>query len=84
MKEESLLWMMHHHLASAITLMQLALKNDLIEPDVVEHYLTELSREADTVWEEQLWIKYIQALYYEDHNADNVIRFTPDIRGPDS
>jgi len=84
MKEESLLWMMHHHLDSAITLMNMAINNELIELDVVAEYLGNLSRDADSIWEEQMWKKYSEALYYTDYHTDNIYRLNPEIRGPDT
>ena len=84
MKEESLLWMMHHHLDSAITLMNMAIDNELIELDVVAEYLGEIAKVTDTVWEEQVWRKYSEALYYNEENTGNVIKFRPETRGPDT
>ena len=77
MKEESLLWMMHHHLDSAITLMNMVIQQELLDLDIVESYIDEIAKGTDTVWEEQVWRKYSEALYYTDHHSDNVYRLNP-------
>ena len=84
MKEESLLWMMHHHLDSAITLMNIAIKHELLDLEVVADYIGNMSRDADSIWEEQMWKKYSEALYYTDYHTDNIYQFTPESRGPDT
>jgi acetyl-CoA carboxylase alpha subunit len=84
MKEESLLWMMHHHLDSAITLMNMIVQQELLDLNVVEAYIEEIAKVTDTVWEEQVWRKYSEALYYNEENTGNVIQFRPESRGPDT
>ena len=44
MKEESLLWMMHHHLDSAITMMNMVIQNELLDLEVVETYIDEAAK----------------------------------------
>ena len=84
MKEESLLWMMHHHLDSAITLMNMIVPPALLDLEVVESYIDVIAKVTDTVWEEQVWRKYSEALYYNEENTGNVIQFRPETRGPDT
>ena len=84
MREESLLWMMHHHLDSAITLMNMIVQQELLDLDVVESYIEEIAKGTDTVWEEQVGRKYSEALYYNEENTGNVIKFRPETRGPDT
>ena len=84
MKEESLLWMMHHHLDSAITMMNMVVQQELLDLDVVETYLDEVAKYSENIWEEQLWRKYSEALYYNEESNGNVIRFRPETRGPDT
>lgn len=84
MKEESLLWMMHHHLDSAITMMNMVIQNELLDLEVVETYIDEAAKYSETIWEEQLWRKYSEALYYNQENTGNVIKFRPETRGPDT
>jgi len=83
-KEESLLWMMHHHLDSAITMMNMVVQQELLDLDVVETYLDEVAKYSENIWEEQLWRKYSEALYYNEESNGNVIRFRPETRGPDT
>jgi len=84
MKEESLLWMMHHHLDSAITLMNIIVEKELLDLDSVGSYIEEIVKQTDTVWEEQVWRKYSEALYYNEENTGNVIQLRPESRGPDT
>ena len=84
MKEESLLWMMHHHLDSAITLMNMVIQQELLDLEIVESYIDEIAKVTDTVWEEQVWRKYSEALSYNEEHTGNVIQFRPDKSGPDT
>ena len=73
MKEESLLWMMHHHLDSAITLMNMIIQQELLDLEIVESYIDEIAKGTDTVWEEQVWRKYSEALYYNEENTEMLL-----------
>jgi len=79
-KDESLVWLMCHHLKGAISLMEIALKNDLVEGKLLDQHLEEWEGDSDSIWEQHLWFKFREAI----NRPDNVILFSPDSRGPDT
>ena len=79
-EDESVVWLMCHHLKGAVSLMEIALKNKLVEEKLLDEHLEDWERRADTVWEQHMWFKFRQAI----NRPDNVVLFSPEIRGPDT
>ena len=80
---ESLVWLMTHHMIGAIILMRNILKQDLLDMEHLESILREYAGEADDLWEEELWLKFISVLDKEPTLAP-VLNFDPDIWTRDS
>jgi len=78
-EEESIVWMMCHHLKAACALMNVCLNNELVDEKQLMNHLIEQAKEADDVWEEQMWTIFLRKI----NRPDNVVLFSPDIRGPD-
>ena len=72
--------LMCHHLKGAIALMEVALKNELVEEKLLDEHLEEWESRSDTVWEQHMWFKFRQAI----NRPDNVVLFSPETRGPDT
>ena len=79
-EEESIVWMMCHHLQAAVTLMEVCLKNELVDNDLLKEHLRDRQTESDTIWEQHMWIKFIEAI----NRPNNVVLFSPEARGPDT
>ena len=79
-EDESIVWMMCHHLKAAVTLMEVCLENELVNKELLEEHLLNKRKEADTIWEQHMWVKFIEAI----NRPDNVVLFSPESRGPDS
>ena len=78
-QDESLVWMMCHHLKGAVSLMEVVLKNDLVDSKLLDEHLEEWESRADSIWEQHVWFKFRERI----NRPDNVVLFSPDIRGPD-
>tara|TARA_Y100000310_G_scaffold278855_1_gene297634 strand:- start:57 stop:338 length:282 start_codon:yes stop_codon:yes gene_type:complete len=79
-QDESIVWLMCHHFKGAIALMEVALKNELVEERLLDEHLEEWESRSDSIWEQHLWFKFREAI----NRPDNVILFSPDSRGPDT
>ena len=45
-QDESIVWMMCHHLKGAVSLMEIALKNKLVEEKLLDEHLEDWERRA--------------------------------------
>ena len=79
-QDESIVWLMCHHLKGAIALMEVALKNKLVEEKLLDEHLEEWESRSDSIWEQHMWFKFREAI----NRPDNVVLFSPEIRGPDT
>jgi len=57
-QDESLVWLMCHHLKGAIALMEVVLKNKLVDESLLDEHLEEWERKSDTIWEQHVWFKF--------------------------
>jgi len=78
-EDESIVWMMCHHLKAACTLMNVCLDNELVHDKLLKEYLLDKAKEAEDKWEEHMWLIFLRKV---DH-SENVVLFNPEIRGPD-
>ena len=78
-EEESIVWMMCHHLKAACTLMNVCLDNELVHDKLLKEHLLDKAKEAEDKWEEHMWLIFLRKV---DH-SENVVLFNPEIRGPD-
>ena len=78
-EEESIVWMMCHHLKAACTLMNVCLDNDLVVDKLLLEHLLDRAKEAEDNWEEHMWLTFLRKV----KKPDNVVLFNPEIRGPD-
>ena len=51
-EEESIVWMMCHHLKAACELINVCIDNELVDEKQLMNHLIEQSKEAEDVWEE--------------------------------
>ena len=79
-EDESVVWLMCHHLKGAISLLEIGLKNDLVDHKLLDQHLAEWEGKSESTWEQHMWFKYRQAI----NRPDNVVLFSPEIRGPDT
>jgi|TARA_R110000744_G_scaffold78222_4_gene154212 hypothetical protein len=81
-RDESFVWAMCYHLKTAVTLMEVAIKNDLVKNKELMQYIEGWAEESESIWEEHMWIKFQERI----DKPDNVVyaSFSPEASGPDS
>ena len=47
---------------------------------LLDEHLEDWESRSDSIWEQHMWFKFREAI----NRPDNVILFSPEIRGPDS
>jgi len=67
--EDSMLWLLEHHIQAALTLISINMKHEILNDDIARHFLIEKSKDADTVWEEEVWKKIADTFLIQKESA---------------
>ena len=84
-EEKSYLWMIQHHTEALVTLVEMDQKHEFLTPEIAYEFMHYLATQADTVWEERIWQQVANTfLAHTTEKGENVLQFSPDLRGPDT
>ena len=84
-EDKSYLWIIQHHIEAIITLIDINKQHKMLNSVVAHDFLNYMATESETIWEEKLW-KHIASIILESpkEKGENVIQFSPELRGPDT
>ena len=87
MKDEDMtfLWMIQHHIEALVTLLDMNKQHEILNNNVAYDFMHYMSSQSETVWEEGVW-KMVAEILLEapPEKGENVIQFSPELRGPDT
>ena len=67
--EDSMLWMLDHHLQAMITLIFINREHEILDPKVVNYYMLQKAQNSEEVWEEEIWKKIADTFLLEKKSA---------------
>ena len=57
--DDSMLWMLEHHIQSALTIIAINMKHDILDKETGYYFLMQKAKNSEVVWEEEV-MKIIQ------------------------
>jgi|TARA_R110000751_G_scaffold100694_3_gene194668 hypothetical protein len=83
-EDKSYLWMIQHHIEALVTLLDMNKQHEILNNNVAYDFMHYMSSQSETVWEEGVWEMVAEILLEEPkEKGENVIQFSPELRGPD-
>ena len=83
-EDQSYLWMVQHHIEALITLLDMNIRHRLLNADTASEFIGFKATTSETVWEEGVWEMVAEILLEAPiEKGENVIQFSPELRGPD-
>jgi len=83
-EDKSYLWMIQHHIEALVTLLDMNKQHEILNNNVAYDFIHYMSSQSETVWEEGVWEMVAEILLEEPkEKGENVIQFSPELRGPD-
>ena len=84
-EDKSYLWMIQHHIESLVTLLDMNKQHNILNNDVSYDFMHYMASQSETVWEEGVW-EMVAGILLEapTEKGENVIQFSPELRGPDT
>ena len=64
-----MLWLLEHHIQAALTLIFINMKHEILDGEAANYYLMQKAKDADTVWEEEVWKKIADTFLIEKESA---------------
>ena len=64
-----MLWLLEHHIQAALTLIFINMKHEILDAEAANYYLMQKAKDADTVWEEEVWKKIADTFLIEKESA---------------
>ena len=84
-EDKSYLWMIQHHTQALVTLLEMNNRHKILKPDIACDFANYMATESETVWEERIWQQVANTfLAHTTEKGENVLQFSPDLRGPDT
>ena len=84
-EDKSYLWMIQHHIEALVTLLDMNKQHEILNNNVAYDFMHYMSSQSETVWEEGVWELVAEILLEEPkERGENVIQFSPELRGPDT
>jgi len=83
-EDKSYLWMIQHHIEALVTLLDMNKQHEILNNNVAYDFMHYMSSQSETVWEEGVWEMVAEILLEAPtEKGENVIQFSPELRGPD-
>ena len=83
-EDKSYLWMIQHHIEALVTLLDMNKQHEILNNNVAYDFISYMASQSETVWEEGVWEMVAEILLEEPkEKGENVIQFSPELRGPD-
>jgi|TARA_Y100000296_G_scaffold85953_1_gene124142 hypothetical protein len=67
--EDSMLWLLEHHIQATLTLIFINMKHEILDGEAAHYYLMQKAKDADAVWEEEVWKKIADTFLIEKESA---------------
>tara|TARA_R110002167_G_scaffold51298_3_gene148535 strand:+ start:447 stop:710 length:264 start_codon:yes stop_codon:yes gene_type:complete len=83
-EDKSYLWMIQHHIEALVTLLDMNKQHEILNNNVAYDFMHYMASQSETIWEEGVWEMVAEILLEEPkEKGENVIQFSPELRGPD-
>ena len=83
-EDKSYLWMIQHHIEALVTLLDMNKQHEILNNNVAYDFMHYMASQSETIWEEGVWEMVAGILLEEPkEKGENVIQFSPELRGPD-
>ena len=84
-EDKTYLWMIQHHIEALVTLLDMNKQHEILNNNVAYDFISYMASQSETVWEEGVWEMVAEILLEEPkEKGENVIQFSPELRGPDT
>ena len=84
-EDKSYLWMIQHHIEALVTLLDMNKQHEILNNNVAYDFMHYMASQSETVWEEGVWEMVAEILLEAPtEKGENVIQFSPELRGPDT
>jgi hypothetical protein len=67
--DDSMLWMLDHHIQSVLTLISINMKHDILDQETASYFLLQKAKDSEMVWEEEVWKKIADTFLIEKESA---------------
>ena len=67
--DDSMLWMLDHHIQSVLTLISINMKHDILDQETASYFLLQKAKNSEMVWEEEVWKKIADTFLIEKESA---------------
>jgi hypothetical protein len=68
-RDDSMLWMLEHHLQSILTIIAINMKHDILDKETGYYFLMQKAKDSEMVWEEEVWKKIADTFLIEKESA---------------
>ena len=68
-RDDSMLWMLEHHIQSALTIIAINMKHDILDTETGYYFLMQKAKNSEMVWEEEVWKKIADTFLIEKESA---------------
>ncbi len=68
-RDDSMLWMLEHHIQSALTIIAINMKHDILDKETGYYFLMQKAKNSEVVWEEEVWKKIADTFLIEQESA---------------
>ena len=83
-EDKTYLWMIQHHIEALVTLLDMNKQHEILNNNVAYDFISYMTSQSETVWEEGVWEMVAEILLEAPiEKGENVIQFSPELRGPD-
>ena len=83
-EDKTYLWMIQHHIEALVTLLDMNKQHEILNNNVAYDFMHYMASQSETIWEEGVWEMVAEILLEEPkEKGENVIQFSPELRGPD-
>ena len=84
-EDKTYLWMIQHHIEALVTLLDMNKQHEILNNNVAYDFMHYMASQSETIWEEEVW-EMVAAILLEapTEKGENVIQFSPELRGPDT
>ena len=67
--DDSMLWMLDHHIQSVLTLISINMKHDILDQETASYFLLQKAKDSEMVWEEEVWKKIADTFLIKKESA---------------
>ena len=84
-EDKTYLWMIQHHIEALVTLLDMNKQHEILNNNVAYDFMHYMASQSETIWEEGVWEMVAEILLEAPtEKGENVIQFSPELRGPDT